>query len=84
MATTPYTVLALSLTLADLGGVCEGVLHTAPDMGGNFDRVSARPGHERNLLAPDFATDGGDGVAEGEDGFWIPGGRSRLELSRFS
>jgi len=34
---------ALSLSLADLGGVCEGVLHALPDVLRNFDTVSARP-----------------------------------------
>jgi hypothetical protein len=33
----------LSLSLADLGGVCEGVLHALPDVLRNFDTVSARP-----------------------------------------
>jgi hypothetical protein len=33
----------LSLTLADLGGVCESILHAAPDMDWNFYTVSARP-----------------------------------------
>ena len=33
----------LSLTLADLSGVGEGVLHTLPDVAGNFDAVAARP-----------------------------------------
>jgi len=33
----------LSLTLADLSGVGEGVLHTLPDIAGNFDAVAARP-----------------------------------------
>jgi hypothetical protein len=33
----------LSLTLADLGRVCEGILHAAPDMAWNFYTVSAWP-----------------------------------------
>ena len=33
----------LSLTLADLGGVGEGIFHSVPDMARNFDTVSARP-----------------------------------------
>jgi hypothetical protein len=44
----------LSLTLADLGGEGEGILHALPDMAWNFDTVSARPRHERNLMAPYF------------------------------
>jgi len=36
-------VQVLSLTLADLSGVGEGVLHTLPDIAGNFDAVAARP-----------------------------------------
>lgn len=73
--------IQLSLTLADLSGVCESVFHSAPDMRRNFNTVSARPGEKRNLMAPNFTADGGDGVAEGEDGLWIPGGGSRHELS---
>jgi hypothetical protein len=34
---------ALSLTLADLRGVGEGIFHSQPDMAWNFDTVSARP-----------------------------------------
>ena len=37
------TLGPLSLSLADLGGVCEGVLHTLPDVLRNFDTVAARP-----------------------------------------
>src|SRR5262245_42269516 len=48
--------LRLSLTLADLGRVCESILHAAPDMGWNFYTVSAWPGHERNLMRPYFAS----------------------------
>ena len=71
----------LSLALADLGGICEGIFHTVPDMARNFDTISARPGHERNLMRPYFAAHGRDGVAKGQDCFWIPGGGSRLEFS---
>jgi hypothetical protein len=70
-----------SLALADLGSVCEGIFHTVPDMARNFDTISVRPGHEGNLMRPYFAAHGRDGVAEGQDCFWIPGGGSRLELS---
>ena len=42
-ALTALAVTALSLSLADLGGVCEGVLHALPDVLRNFDTVSARP-----------------------------------------
>jgi hypothetical protein len=45
--------------------------------------MAARPGHERNLMMPDLAADGRDGIAKGEDCFWIPGGGSRFELARF-
>src|ERR1700733_1047262 len=71
----------LSLTLADLGGEGECVLHAVPDMAGNFDTVSAWPRHERNLMAPYFAANRCDGVTEGQACFWIPGGGSRRELS---
>jgi hypothetical protein len=40
--------------LADLGGVGEGIFHSAPDMARNFYAVSARPGHERNLMSRTF------------------------------
>jgi putative ABC transport system substrate-binding protein len=33
----------LSLTLADLSGVSEGIFHSVPDMARNFDTISARP-----------------------------------------
>src|SRR5258706_10176510 len=72
----------LSSTLADLGGVGEGILHAVPDTARNYDTIPARPGHERNLMAPYFATYRGDCIAEGQECFWIPGGRSGLELSR--
>ena len=71
----------LSLTLADLGGEGECVLHAVPDMAGNFDTVSAWPRHERNLMTPYFAANRCDGVTECQECFWIPGGGSRLELS---
>lgn len=74
-------VPALSSTLADLGGVGERILHAVPKMAWNFDTISARPGHKRNLMAPDFATRRRDGIAEGQECFWIPGSGSRLELS---
>src|SRR5450631_3652544 len=73
----------LSLTLADSGGVSESIFHALPDMVRNFYTVSAWPGHERNLMVPDFAADRCDRVAEGQDRFWIPCGSSGLELSRF-
>ena len=60
---------ALSLTLADLGGVCESILHASPDMDWNFYTVLAWPGHERNLMRPYFVSDCGDGIAEGETDF---------------
>src|SRR6516162_2250544 len=75
--------VVLSLTLADLGGEGEGILHALPDMARNFDNVSARPRHERNLMAPYFTANRCDGVAEGQECFWIPGGGSGGELSRF-
>src|ERR1700676_3357215 len=73
----------LSLTLADSGGVSESIFHALPDMVRNFYTVSAWPGHERNLMVPDFAADRCDRVAEGKDPFRIPCGSSGLELSRF-
>jgi hypothetical protein len=36
-------VEVLSLTLADLRSVGEGIFHAQPDMAWNFDTVSARP-----------------------------------------
>src|ERR1700687_5736053 len=72
----------LSLTLADSGGVRECIFHARPDMVRNFYTVSARPGHERNLMVPDFAAHRCDRVAEGQDRFWIPCGSSGIELSR--
>src|SRR5580700_5793302 len=74
---------ALSLTLADSGGVSESIFHALPDMVRNFYAVSAWPGHERNLMVPNFAADRCDRVAEGQDRFWIPCGGFRLELLRF-
>src|SRR5262249_2511537 len=70
----------LNLTLADLGGVCERVLHAMPDMLRNFDMVSARPRHERNLMYPYFPAHHRDGVAEGRQGLWIPCGGSDLQF----
>jgi len=55
------------LTLADLGGVCERVLHAMPDVLRNFDTVSVRPRHEGNLLRPYFAAHRRNGVAKGRD-----------------
>ncbi len=52
-------------------------------MARNFYTVSARPGHERNLIVPDFAAHGRDRVAEGQDRFWIPCSGSRREPSGF-
>jgi hypothetical protein len=75
--------LTLSLTLADSGGVSESIFHALPDMVRNFYAVSAWPGHERNLMVPNFAADRCDRVAEGQDRFWIPCGGFRLELLRF-
>ena len=46
--------LSLSLTLADLGGVCERVLHALPNMPRNFDTVPPRTQPERNLMRPYF------------------------------
>ena len=71
----------LSLTLAYSCGVSECIFHSVPDMARNFYTVSARPGHERNLIVPDFAAHGRDRVAEGQDRFWIPCSGFRLELS---
>src|SRR5580704_14987466 len=77
------STMALSLTLADSGGVSESIFHALPDMVRNFYTVSAWPGHEGNLMVPNFAADRCDRVAEGQDRFWIPCGGSRLELLRF-
>ena len=73
----------LSLTLADKGGVGERVFHVIPNVAKNFYGFSARPGHGRNLMTPYFAAYGRDGIAEGEDRFWIPCSGSRFEFSRF-
>ncbi|MGY3613818.1 shikimate kinase [Bradyrhizobium sp. USDA 10063] len=56
----------LSLTLAELCGVGESVLHAVPDMAGNFYGISVRLGHEGNLMSPYFASDRRDRIAEGE------------------
>ena len=74
-------LVRLQLVFGQLGGVSECIFHALPDMARNFYTVSARPGHERNLVMPDFATDSRDRVAERQDRFWIPRGGSRLELS---
>src|SRR5271168_5374467 len=71
----------VSLTLAYSCRVSECIFHSIPDMAWNFYTVSAGPGHERNLIVPDFATHRRDRVAEGEDRFWIPCSGSRLEFS---
>src|ERR1700681_1631912 len=73
----------MSLSLAYSGGVSECIFHSVPDMVRNFNTVSAWPGHERNLMVPDFAADRCDRVAEGQDRFRIPCGSSGLELLRF-
>src|SRR5215831_1512258 len=72
----------LSLSLADLRRVCEGVLHTVPDVQRNFDTVSARPRDERNMMRPYLAAHGGDRVAERRDGFRIPCSRPDVEFLR--
>src|ERR1700721_397598 len=61
----------------------ERIFHALPDMVRNFYTVSAWPGHERNLMVPDFAADRCDRVAEGQDRFRIPCGSSGLEVSIF-
>jgi hypothetical protein len=74
----------LILTLAELSGVDEGVFHSAPDMGGNFDTVSARPGHERNLLARQISRRmAATASLKVRTVFGIPGSGSGLELSCF-
>src|SRR5208283_998210 len=72
----------LSSTLANSCGVGERIRHAVPDMAWNFDSVSVRPGHERNLMAPYFAAYRGYGIAECEDCFWIPCSGFRFEPSR--
>ncbi len=52
-------------------------------MAGNYYAIAVWPGHERNLMGPDFAANCGDGIAEGGDCFRVPSGRSGFELSRF-
>ena len=76
-----YYFLCLNLTLADFGGVSECIFHALPDMARNLYTVSARPGHERNLMRPYFTAYGCDRVAECHDRFWIPCGGSGLKLS---
>jgi hypothetical protein len=65
----------LSSTLSILPGVGDRVCDAFPGLAGNNDCVGRRPGHEENLMVPDFASDGCDGVAEGESALWIPGCR---------
>ena len=50
------------LTLVDLGRVDESIFHATPDMAWNFYTVSARLGHERNLVRPYFASNCRDKV----------------------
>ena len=61
-------------------GVSKCIFHALPDMARNFYAVSAWPGHERNLVMPDFATHSRDCIAECQDRFWIPCGGSRFEF----
>src|SRR5262245_39951399 len=75
-----FLTLFLSLSLADLSRVRERVLHTLPNVFGNFDTVSARPRHERNLMYPYFPAHHRNGVAEGREGLWIPCGGSDLQF----
>ena len=49
---------------ATIAGEC--VFNTAPDMARNFYAISARPGHARNLMVPDFAAYSRDGITEGQ------------------
>src|SRR6516225_2163512 len=58
----------------------EGIFHSVPDLVRNFYTVSAWPGHERNLMVPDFAAHGRDCVAESQDRLWVPCGRSLLSF----
>jgi hypothetical protein len=44
----------LTSTLAGSCGVGERVSHAVPNLARNFDAVSARPGHERDLMRPYF------------------------------
>jgi hypothetical protein len=44
----------LSSTLSILGGIRKRGLQAIPNVAQNFHDVSVRPGHERNLLQPDF------------------------------
>jgi hypothetical protein len=71
----------LSSTLSILPGVGDRVCDAFPGLAGNNDCVGRGPGHEENLMVPDFASDGCDGVAEGESALWIPGCRFGRDVS---
>jgi len=73
----------LSSTLSILRRIRKRGLQAVPYVARNFYTVSARPGHERNLMEPDFTADCRDGVAESENGLCIPSCRSGLEVSLF-
>src|SRR6516225_6115831 len=73
----------LSSTLSNSCGLGKRILHAIPDLAWNFYAISVRPGHERNLMTPDFAAYGSDRITEGEDPFWVPSSGPGLEFSGF-
>ena len=60
-------------------GIGQRVYGVVPQLTGNFDAVPVAPGHERNLVLPDLATYGGDGIAEGAVSLWVPGSGRRSQ-----
>src|SRR6516162_10487790 len=73
----------LSSTLSNSCGLGKRILHAIPDLAWNFYAISVRPGHERNLMTPDFAAYSSDRITEGEDRFWVPSSGPGLEFSGF-
>lgn len=57
-----------------LGGEAKCVCHAAEAVRGYFAHVRVMRGSVVNVSHPDAASDGGDGVGEGEGAFQVPGG----------
>src|SRR5215471_3798257 len=79
----PKKASQLSSTLSNSCGLGKRILHAIPDLAWNFYAISVRPGHERNLMTPDFAAYSSDRITEGEDRFWVPSSGPGLEFSGF-
>ncbi len=57
-------------------GIGECVCGAIPELAGNFGHVAVAPGHERNLVMPDLAAYGSNGIAEGAVPLRVPSSRS--------